>query len=176
MAFLLAIKQQLQITSIVFHEPLLNVLEVNILRKFNCTACEKNLEGKVDLDSNCITIVYSPHCPKQLTNNLLWHNWLANRLLQTIYIGNSFSHLVDSTPSRFLSIDASYITHIEPYCTEIRLDNNFKFTDIFNDTSIHFFNKLEGVPDDFWLNRQEPVYQLDYVELITSDIINKLNI
>lgn len=176
MAFLLAIKQQLQITSIVFHEPLLNVLEVNILRKFNCTACEKNLEGKVDLDSNCITIVYSPHCPKQLTNNLLWHNWLANRLLQTIYIGNSFSHLVDSTPSRFLSIDASYITHIEPYCTEIRLDNNFKFTDIFNDTSIHFFNKIEGVPDDFWLNRQEPVYQLDCVELITSDIINKLNI
>lgn len=177
LAFILAVKQLLNIDSIVFHEPILGAFEVDILAKFNCTVWRTNLEGKVILDSNCATIVYSPHCPKQLTNNLLWQNWQCHKLLHTIFIGNSFTDVVSSTPSRFLSIDADYIARIEPLCTEVRLENNFKFTDIFNDTSLHSFDNIDNLDDDFWTaNTTEPIYESDSVELITVDIINKLNI
>lgn len=178
LAFILAVKQLLNIADIVFHEPILGSFEVNILTNFNCTVCKENLEGKVDLDPNYLTIVYSPHCPKQLTNNLLWLNWTAERLLRTIFIGNSFSELVNLTPSRFLSIDASFVAQIEPHCTEVRLLNNFKFTDIFNDTSLHSFEQIKSLADDFWRTKttEPPIYSADSVELITTDIINKLNI
>lgn len=177
LAFILAVKQLLEVENIVFHEPILSAFEADILAKFDCTVWETNLEGKVVLDSDCVTVVYSPHCPKQLTNNLLWQNWQVPRLQQTIFIGNSFSDLISSTPSRFLSIDASYIAQIQPHCTEVRLGNNFKFTDIFNDTSLHSFDNISHLSEDFWTtDTTEPIYESDSIELITVDIINKLNI
>lgn len=94
-----------------------------------------------------------------------------------IYIGNSFSNLLKSTPNRFLSIDAGFIVKLQSYCEEIHLENNFKFTDIFNDTSVHQFSAVEHLPTEFWCKEnQEPVYQTDNLELITIDLIEKLKI
>lgn len=177
LAFILAIKQYFNIESISFHEPILYTAEADILKKLNCSVVAENLEGKVEIESNCLTIVHSPHCPKQLTNNLLWKNWNSQRFERLIFIGNSFSSLLNSTPSRFLSSDANYIVRIQPHCEEVELENNFKFTDIFNDTSLHRFSNINSLPEEFWSeNHSEPVYDSNNLELITSDLIEKLKI
>lgn len=179
LAFILAVQCKFTIKRIVFHEPILNRVEVNILKKLNCEICVENIEGKYHLDSTKSTLVYSPHCPKQLTNNLLWCNWTVDQLVSLIFIGNSFSNLISSTPTRFLERDVEFITAIEAFTEEIAIENSFKFTDIFNDTSIHTFARetLEKIDREIWKKRSEqsPSYA-DDIELITAGIIEKLNL
>lgn len=177
LAFILSIKELFGFTSIVFHEPVLTRSEINILKKLNCSVAAKNYEGKIEVESDGLTLIYAPHCPKQLINNLFWRNWNAGVLKQLIYIGNSFSNLLNSTPSRFLSIDASFIVKLQPHCEEIELVNNFKYTDIFNDTSVHRFPKVDQLENEFWNeNSKQPIYESDNLELITIDLIDKLTI
>lgn len=175
LAFILCIKEDLNFSSIIFHEPALTRSEISILKTLNCSVAEKNVEGKIKIEE--FTTIYAPHCPKQLINNLLWKNWNVETLKQLIYIGNSFSNLVNSTPSRFLSVDAGFIIKLQPHCKEIVLENNFKFTDIFNDTSIHQFPTIEQLPSEIWSEKiEEPIYSSDNLELITVDLVEKLTI
>lgn len=175
LAFILSVKELFGFDSIVFHEPILTCSEVNVLKTLNCSVAAKNVEGKVEIDG--VTLVYAPHCPKQLINNLLWKNWNADTLIHLIYIGNSFSNLVNSTPSRFLSIDAGFIVKLQPHCEEIDLINDFRFTDIFNDTSVHQFPIIETLSPEFWSEEsEEPVYESDNLELITTALVEKLSI
>lgn len=175
LAFILSIKDLLDFRSIEFHEPILTQSEVNILKTLNCLVSAKNVEGKVAIEG--VTLIYAPHCPKQLINNLLWKNWNTDALKDLIYIGNSFCNLLSSTPSRFLSVDAGFIVKLQPHCEEIDLTNDFKFTDIFNDTSVHQFPDIDVLSKEFWSQAtDEPVYESDNLELITIDLIEKLSI
>lgn len=177
LAFILSIKELFGFTTIEFHEPILTSSEVSILKKLNCSVATANFEGKIEIQSDCFTLVYAPHCPKQLINNLLWKNWNADSLKQLIYIGNSFSNVLNSTPSRFLSVDAAFIVKLQAHCDEIELVNNFKFTDIFNDTSVHRFPAVDQLANEFWCeNHQEPIYGTDNLELITVNLLEKLTI
>lgn len=178
LAFILAVKSEYKIEKISFHEPILSRGEFEILKSLDCEVILDNFEGKVTLDSSKLTLIYSPHCPKQLTNNLLWKNWSKRSLPNIIYIGNSFGNLLNSTPSRYLETDAKYIVRIEPFTEEIEIENSYKFGDIFNDTSIHKFpkEKLSELGADFWTKDvEEPNYEGN-LELITADIITKLNL
>lgn len=175
LAFILSVKELFGFSSITFHEPILTRSEVNVLQALNCSVAEKNVEGKVEVEGE--TLIYAPHCPKQLINNLLWKNWNVEKLKHLIYIGNSFSNLINSTPIRFLSVDAGFIVKLQLYCEEIELTNDFKFTDIFNDTSVHQFPTLERLPKEFWCKEtEEPIYESDNLELITINLIEKLSI
>lgn len=178
LAFILALRSELGVERISFHEPILSRAEIEILRKLDCDVWSKNLEGKVLLDSAKVNIVFSPHCPKQLTNNLLWRNWCPTSLRSLVYIGNSFGNLLNSTPSRYLETDAKFVVRIHPFAEEVPIENSYRFSDIFNDTSIHVFpsERLSSLSESFWQDEtDEPNYTED-IELITSDIISKLNI
>lgn len=176
LSFILLVKQRFNLRSIEFHEPILTKSEVDILTKLNCSVALKNCEGKIPIVGP--TIIYAPHCPKQLINNLLWRNWNSAALQHLIYIGNSFSNLVNSTPNRFLAIDAAFIVQLQSICVETELINNFKFSDIFNDTSVHQFQAIETVSaETFWATANiEPIYTSDNLELITVDLVKTLKI
>lgn len=175
LAFILLLKQEFTTAQIEFHEPILSAAEVEILSKLDCSVALVNCEGKIPIDGP--TLVYAPHCPKQLINNFLWRNWNAEALNQLIYIGNSFSNLINSTPSRFLATDAAFIVQLQPHCVEIELVNTFKFSDIFNDTSIHRFDAFNELPADFWATATiEPIYTSDNLELITANFEKILKI
>lgn len=179
LAFIVAIKSEFSVPRCTFHEPILSRSEQRILQRLQCDIHSENLEGKLAIETESLVLIYSPHCPKQLTNNLLWRNWAAERLERIIYVGNSFTNLLQSTPSRFLNVDAKFIVKIQPLTREIVLENKFKFTDIFNDTSIHTFpsHKLRELATDFWSDSaDEPIYSAQAIELITSDLIDKLTI
>lgn len=173
LAYILAIKNALDITKAIFHEPVFTTSEINALQSLGCLVHRVNLEGKCLLSEP--TLAYLPHCPKQLTNNFLWCNWSPKYLQNLILIGNSFTQTIENTVQRFLDIDASYITRLHPLTEEQQLRNNYRFTDIFNDTAVHTFEATREAAADFWLPNEEPCY-VEATELITSHLIAGLSL
>lgn len=171
LAFVLALKSALAVDRCTFHEPVLAAGEVNVLQSLDIHVYSANVEGKLRLNEtdDGPTLVYLPHCPKQLTNNFLWANWTPNTLQHVSLVCNSFDELIASTPRRFLDIDAQYIVRLQRWSQEFRLANSFRFRDIFNDTSLHTFGNLPPAQDPFWTgHHDEPVYSAGATELITQ--------
>ncbi|CAH0399686.1 unnamed protein product [Chilo suppressalis] len=176
LAFLLCLKDFCKPQRVLVHDPIFSKGECEILRHFDLDLIEQNNEGSYIISDEGITLSYFPHCPKQLTNNFLWSNWYPS-LQNCIIIGNSFNSLIENNPSRLLLETVPYIYKIHPYTHESVLVNNFKYTDIFNDTSLHSFpkEKLDLVSKDFWNKGSKPLYE-DTEEFITSLMVAKLNI
>lgn len=174
LAYILAIRKAFKrIEHIEFHEPALSAIEISVLNALHCHVHLDNLEGKIPLKAN--TLAYLPHCPKQLTNNLLWRNWSARSLAAgIILIGNSFAQIVAATPQRFLEKDAKFIGKIAENTVETTLPNTFRFCDIFNDTSVHTFAAVQSLSTTFWTEDcAEPRYE-DQIELITRALKESL--
>lgn len=174
LAFVLEVIVALKIVNIKFYDPVLTEAEKDILNRLGCGVINENCEGKYPVD--CITVFYLPHCPKQLTNNLLWKNWKPELLKNVIIIGNSIENMKSNTPERFLRQDAEYVLRCSDWVTEVPLENNFQFDDVFNDTAIHVFccDKLEEVSQQEWSDNAEPKY--GDTELITAQLEENLNI
>lgn len=174
LALLLCLKDKFKPNKVVVHDPVFYADECKILKQFDCDILEQNTEGNYIISYEDTTLVYLPHCPKQLTNNFLWSNWSLN-LQNCILLCNSFTSLIENHPSRILKDTVPYVYRIFPYITEVKLENSFIFKDIFNDTSLHYFlsEKLETVSSDFWLKESKPEYE-NSEEFITSLMIEKL--
>lgn len=176
LAFLLGLKNHLNPQKVLVHDPIFYTNECELLKKLNLTVIEENTEGSYIISKGGITLVYLPHCPKQLTNNFLWSNWGLN-LENCILLANSFTSIIDNNSSRILTNTVPYIQRIHPLTHEVFLNNTFVYKDIFNDTSLHYFSKekLTSVPPDFWIVKEKPQYTND-IEFITSLMVDKLTI
>lgn len=176
LALLLCLKDLCSPKKVLVHDPIFHTSECEILKRLGLEVIEENKEGNYIIPEDGITIVYLPHCPKQLTNNFLWSNW-GPKLQNCILICNSFASLIENQPNRVISETVPYIHRISTYISEITLNNNFKYSDIFNDTSIHYFPKenLGKVDSFFWQKGDKPQYE-NTEEFITSLMIEKLTI
>ncbi|XP_066251097.1 SRR1-like protein [Euwallacea similis] len=177
LALLLCLRDMLEV-ELLAADPAFNSSDLDILKHFNINVQDKNIEGKYYVNNyNGTVLFYLPHCPKQLMNNLLWSNWGLS-LSKCIIIGNSFNGIVDSTSKWKLSKSAQYISKILPYVLELAFVNNFKFFEVFNDTSIHIFpmKKLNLLTEEFWIEHTEPEYSDSDVEFIRKTMDNKLYI
>ncbi|XP_057665906.1 SRR1-like protein [Diorhabda carinulata] len=142
------------------YDPIFTEKDKELLSKFEVNVLSENLEGKFHLSGHETVLFYLPHCPKQLTNNLLWANWGLN-LANCIIISNSFTNIIESNSSAHLVLNAYYISKIQPYVLELAIINSFKYYEIFNDTAIHVFPKLNYVCPDLWKDNPEPVYEIE---------------
>lgn len=176
LALLLCIKEFCSVPKVSVHDPIFYKSECEILSKLGLLVILENNEGSYVTDESGITLAYLPHCPKQLTNNFLWCNW-GVKLYNCLLVCNSFSTLIDNHPSRIISESVPYIYKIQPHTHEKILKNNFKFTDIYNDTSLHHFFKdeLTKLDSEFWLKGEKPNYE-NSEEFISTLMIQKLNI
>ncbi|CAH0683281.1 unnamed protein product [Spodoptera exigua] len=176
LALLLCLKDHCKPSKVLVHDPIFYKKECEVLKKLGLEVILENSEGGYIISDKAPTLVYLPHCPKQLTNNFLWSNWGVN-LHNCLLICNSFQSLFDNQPSRILSETVPYILKIFPHTSEETLLNNFKYTDIFNDTAIHYFTKenLEQLDPDFWVKGDKPTYE-NTEEFITSLMVKQLNI
>ncbi|XP_058821466.1 SRR1-like protein [Topomyia yanbarensis] len=176
LAFIRCLQEKINFKGeIQFYDPIFNRDEVKILQDLEGIVLTENLEGKYLADRK--TLFYLPHCPKQISNNLLWKNWQLDLLSNIILISNSFESILTNSPRRFLDANAKFILEIAKYCVEIRFPVNYKYTDIFNDISLHCFDiaALKGVHSDFWKS-VEPHYNVDTLELITREIQQNLKV
>lgn len=176
LALLLCLRDHCKPSKVFVHDPIFYKKECEVLTKLGLEVISENKEGGYVISDKGPTLVYLPHCPKQLTNNFLWSNWGVN-LQNCILMCNSFHSLIDNQPSRILSETVPYIFKIFPHTSEETLTNNFKYTDIFNDTAIHYFSKenLEQLDSDFWVKGDKPTYE-NTEEFITSLMVKQLNI
>lgn len=171
-ALLLCLKELYNVEVYVY-DPVFNENDISLLNHFNINILTENLEGKYKTRNQKTTLFYLPHCPKQLTNNLLWANWGLN-LSYCIIISNSFNKVIENSLKRTLAENAEYILKITPYVHEFAVINTFKYYEVFNDTSIHVFPKLNLIPTDFWENCIEPTYLDEDIEFIASSVNNLL--
>lgn len=79
-----------------------------------------------------------PHCEKFLYNNLLKTNW-NDHLNNIILFGNSFTMMIDHAKSNKLD-NTEYILKSDGKFNEYPIPV-YKNDDIFNNTSIHIFQK-----------------------------------
>lgn len=152
--------------SIEVFDPIFNNSDKAILSELKLVLLSENCEGKRTQNSNEVTLFFLPHCPRELSNNLLYSNWDPFLLQNCIIYANSFEKVRINTPRRFLT-NYHYILQTENIVSESTVVNNFHFPDIFNDLSIHTFHcdQLNSLPSSFW-DCPEPVYTSES-ELIT---------
>jgi hypothetical protein len=176
LGLLLSLKDHFSASVSIF-DPVFYNSEIEILRELGFEVITVNEEGKRKTNPDIVTLIYLPHCPKQLINNFLWTNW-GPELKNCIIFGNSFSKIIDSQPERILNTSAGYILNISPYTEELHIDNSFQYKDIFNDIAIHIFpqKKLNSVAQAFWNFCDEPKYSADETEFITNKLISALRV
>lgn len=168
LVFISLIAQRFQIPVIKFFDPVLSSDEKKLIESLHHTVLTDNTEGKYLAEKP--TLFYLPHCPKQITNNLLFTNWNPEHIQNLFLICNSFKSVIDTTPERFLRPNAHYVLESNHFVNELEIENVFKFTDIFNDFAIHSFptEKCEKIAPSFWLNHPEPNYSNEDLELVTN--------
>lgn len=154
LATLLALKS-LYSSNVYIYDPLFTKNEIESLKRLNLQVIEKNEEGKRTIN-NHLTLVYMPHCSKQLLNNFLLTNWTPV-IHNCILLGNSWSEVECNTTDALLKQNAISIYKLKPFVTEIKLKNNFQYPNTFSGTSLHIFTKekLEKLDPDFWKDRPE---------------------
>lgn len=154
LAALLSIKSVYS-CNVLIYDPLFTNNEINCLKQLNLQVIESNEEGKRIVDSHP-ALVFMPHCSKQLTNNFLYANW-SPLIRNCILLGNSWSEIACHTTDASLKQTAYFIYKLKSYVTEIKIKNNFHYSNTFSGTSFHIFTeeKLASLPKDFWDNKPE---------------------
>nr|DBA22892.1 TPA: hypothetical protein GDO54_013881 [Pyxicephalus adspersus] len=149
------------------YDPIFSSLEISVLQELDLKVILKNEEGKHAVQKP--TVFFMVHCGKALYNNLLWKNWSVEALSQMIIIGNSFKGIEERLLSRILQRDYTYIYKSLQAVEESEFPECPKYSDIFNDTSVHSFPlaKLQTFSKDIWQIQEEPQYQeCDNLEII----------
>ncbi|XP_035421600.1 SRR1-like protein [Cygnus atratus] len=141
-------------------DPAFSELEVAALGELGLRLLPENEEGKHRVQEGP-TLFYMVHCGKALYNNLLWRNWSPAALSDMVIIGNSFKGIEERVPSRILERDYSYVAKVLKGTEEVALPAHPRYTDTFNDTSVHWFppHKLEQLSAEVWEFLEEPTYQ-----------------
>ncbi|XP_055848330.1 SRR1-like protein [Episyrphus balteatus] len=172
--FILELQKNLQIKDALFFDPVFRESEKEVLKTLECSLMKENCEAK--FASDVCTLFYLPHCPNSLTNNLLWKNWLPDKLSQVVLINNSFESLTSSFPDSVLRKDSGYILDVKPFVKEYSLDDCYEVHNIFNDLSVHVFPRsiLPEESSEFWTVKEAPKYEKG--EMVTTIEFDKLAI
>ena len=170
LALLLAIASRLRLRpqQVFISDPIFYKGEVEFLKselKFNVLT--ENIECRLPCDQP--TLILLPHCPKQLTNNLLFSNWSQEKLKNLFIISNSINNIISNKNLQFIRavIDNGIVC-------ETQLKNNFKYSDIFNDLSLHTFGAPDNIESSVW-SLPEPAYEKEDAEFIKrSEEVDKV--
>lgn len=154
---------------VIIYDPVFNLIEINILQSLGFKVLVENEEGKRKVPKEQISLIFLPHCPKQLINNFLWANWTTS-LRNCILLTNSFSNIIQTNTTKTIKKSANYIFKIHPLTKEIVIEDSYKYNNTFNDLSIHYFNHCELVTSFFTDSLEvEPIYS-ENTEFITKGI------
>ncbi|XP_019805739.2 SRR1-like protein [Tursiops truncatus] len=162
LAFLLLFLEKCQIprSHCWVYDPLFSQLEIAVLSTLGVVVLSENEEGKRSVYGEP-TVFYMLHCGTALYNNLLWRNWSIDALSKMVIVGNSFTGLEERLLTRILQKHYPYVAKILKGREELAFPQTSQYTDVFNDTSVHWFpvQKLTQLSTDTWAFREEPDYQ-----------------
>lgn len=167
---LLLILQEEFLCDISIYDPVFTDTEKCILRNIGINVLVENDECKHKAIEP--TLFYMIHCGKPMYNNVLCANWNIDSLKNVFIMGNSFNHIELFNSEKLLKAKLRYIYNVLPYTIEIDIPNTFKFDDVFNNTSLHYFcsEKLSNLEKSVWCLNIDPEYDSD------DEIIRKLDV
>ena len=99
-------------------------------------ACKRSIQR-----SPGVVLFFMPHLDKGLYDNLLSVNWTKGQLERLVILGNSFSHMIDSWPTRVSRLECPFVLE----CVRLRLLREHSLPsiddsdDCFNDLSVQGF-------------------------------------
>ncbi|KIM80814.1 hypothetical protein PILCRDRAFT_518728 [Piloderma croceum F 1598] len=134
------------------YDPVFTEDDVKLLRdlQFNCLTDDK--QAKYPLLNP--TLLFMPHCDRNLYENVLRANWTQERLQNMLLIANCFSEYVDNIPSHKLTVESPCLTRIAPYLESRDLPALISPATAFNNTSIQLVKReaLAGLDQkaSFW--------------------------
>jgi len=170
-ALLLLIKDVLDIPpcKIYVNDPIFYKEEISIIEECKINVVLENLECRLQCSER--SFIFLPHCPKQMTNNLLFSNWSPNLLSNLVIFCNSFCNTMERNTRENIERNGFLImTAIDEHIVkEIPVHNIFKFDDIFNDCSLHTFFNLDALDKGFW-EVEEPKYPEEETEFIRKSL------
>jgi len=164
-AFLIILKEKLKIkdeASFVF-DPVFCHDEKILLQKLGFCVLNENTQCRNVFTKKSLVIL--PHCPKELTNNILYANYKAKTEKNFILISNSISNVVLRTNRQEMRELCQIIesVHKSDLVIEQPITNDFKHDDIFNDLSFH---KLQTCDESLVDDMKEPEYGQSKSELL----------
>ena len=162
-ALLLCIQETFNIVELQLSDPVFYQCERDLLTShYHLAVLSENSECQQPCTSPAL--VFLPHCPRQMTNNLLFSNWEPRLLSNLFLISNSLSNININGELYFIKTASR-----EKFVEEICLKNIFKYRDIFNDLSLHRFTTHHSSPDcPVWSDFSKPQYNDDDIEFITA--------
>lgn len=108
------------------HDPVLTAEDKALAGLLGLEVMESNDLGRLCLagaDSENVVVLYMPHCPLELYNNVLWAHWWPAVLPRLAIVGNSFAHYSECLTTRELRAKAGYLHRALPLAQETLLDN-----------------------------------------------------
>jgi len=134
------------------YDPVFTVEDVEVLRNLQLNCLTDQVHGKYPLLKP--TILFMPHCDRNLYENILRENWTKDRLQNMLLIANRFSEYADSIPSHKLMAESPCLSRIAPYLDSKDLPTLTSLPTVFNNTSIQLVRKetWTGLDQDasFW--------------------------
>jgi hypothetical protein len=156
--------QSIQIGRVELYDPIMSVMDKQLVKyvyKLNIaeknTRCVKtyalvgspivNADDKTKnnnkssniSEDRLLNIIYMPHCPKALYNNLLYSNWCEQSLSRIMLIGNSLIDIRTNTLDQVMLENYAYIYDSTEMIIERRLENECERTDAFHSMCISTF-------------------------------------
>ena len=179
LALTLILRQEVLADEGVLHvfDPVLEDVELELLRRRGCCMRPWNEEGRVAVTGRCLS--YLPHCTQELYSNLLGANWSADKLPLVFVLGNSFAALVDAPPNAERERIASWcrVTRAAPFVVERSCDalgthDHAACDHAFGNTALHTFEASSMPPagDVLWTRPFEPWPRSEVLEpLVRQD-------
>ncbi|QQP50278.1 AGAP005113PAlike, partial [Caligus rogercresseyi] len=156
---ILSLKLDLDLKSVKVYDPIFSKVEISILEDLGLIVLKENVEGKLRVEES--TLFFLPHCPKQLTNNLLWSNWSNLELL--IILSNSISRICDFSTKKELQ-SVSYFHEASKHIREVPVKNSYKDFTIFHDLAVHSFRKSLKLFEPSPIPPQYELLDLEFVK------------
>jgi len=128
-------------------------IERNKVSVYDPVFTEGDVQLLRDLHFNCLTdntatypilkptILFMPHCDRNLYENMLRENWTKEGLRKMVLIANRFSEYVDNIPSHNLMAESPCLLRIAPYLESVELPTLKYPITAFNNMSIQLVKR-----------------------------------
>lgn len=135
------------------YDPQLSAAEREAVLLLGGTCPTRNAIARCPVAPQHVTLVYMPHCGKQLYSNLLAANWTAPQLQRIALLGNRLADYEERTPSALLMAQAPFVRHVLDVVSNMGCLGDYDDAPgAFSDTHMQVFtpDRLAAVPADLW--------------------------
>ncbi|KAI8621939.1 hypothetical protein BC830DRAFT_1091520 [Chytriomyces sp. MP71] len=140
-----------QFTSLEAFDPVFTRLDCEVLKLYGITPIETNERAHRIITGP--TLFYMPHCGHTMYSTLLSANWSSRKLSQIRVIGNTFAAYELIPRQAAMQRQSPQLMKVLPYTRAVSMDTvPYGAGDVFNNTSYHWFDGVDEVPDEdsFW--------------------------